>query len=152
MTAFIASAAFVYDRGIRRNGGFQRFGEIRLDDDDNLQLVEENNTDRVVNKIVMAGVYAFSFLTSVKRKVSAFLRRRVLGVRGENSDAVTSFFNDRIVDNDDDSLFRYADEEDDAREIDSFLENGAENDIGAADDDELNAEDELDDENPHGSA
>ena len=151
LTAFIASAAFVYDRGIRRNGGFQRFGEIRLDDDDNLQLVEENNTDRVVNKIVMAGVYAFSFLTSVKRKVSAFLRRRVLGVRGENSDAVTSFFNDRIVDNDDDSLFRYADEEDDAREIDSFLENGAENDIGAADDDELNAEDELDDENPHGS-
>ncbi len=152
LAAFIASAGFVYDRGIRRNGGFQRFGEIRLDDDDNLQLVEENNTDRVVNKIVMAGVYAFSFLTTVRRKVSAFLRRRVLGVRGENTDAVTSFFNDRIVDNDDDSLFRYADEEDDAREIDSFLDNGAENDIGGVDEDDLNAEDELNDENPHSSA
>ncbi|VEU19576.1 DEKNAAC100867 [Brettanomyces naardenensis] len=135
LVAFLAMAAFVYDKGIRRNGGFQRFGEIRLDDDDNLHLVEENSTDKIVNKIVMAGVYAFSFGTVIVRQISAFFRRGVLGVRGENVTSASSFFNDRIVDNDEDSLFRYADDEDDAREIDSFLDHGVENDV---EDDEEN--------------
>ncbi|QPG76801.1 hypothetical protein FOA43_004195 [Brettanomyces nanus] len=143
LLAFLVSVAFVYDKGIRRNGGFQRFGEIRLDDDDNLHLVEENATDRVVNKIVRGGIYTFSFLTSTARKISTFFKRGVLGVRGENAGTISSLFNDRIVDNDEDSLFRYADEDDDAREIDSFLEHGLENDVGGDDQNYTDTPDDL---------
>lgn len=141
LVAFIASAAFVYDRGIRRNGGFQRFGEIRLDDDDNLHLVEENNTDRVVNKIVMAGVYTVSFVTAAIHKLGTFFNRR-FGHRNEPN-SVSSMFNDRIVDNDEDSLFRYADDDDDAREIDSFLDNGIENSVASGE--EENEDDSTED-------
>jgi hypothetical protein len=47
---------FVYDRGIRRNGGFKRFGQIRLDGDETFQPVEENLVDVVINKIVKGGI------------------------------------------------------------------------------------------------
>lgn len=48
----------MYDRGIRRNGGFARF-EIRLGDD---QLIEENTTDKVVNTIIRFGVASFEVM------------------------------------------------------------------------------------------
>lgn len=51
---FVFVTWFVYDRGIRRNGGFARFGEIRLGEDDD--LIENNTTDKVVNTIVRGGV------------------------------------------------------------------------------------------------
>lgn len=56
IAAFLFASWFVYDRGIRRNGGFQRLGQIRLDDDDDFQPIEENAVDVVVNKIVKGGV------------------------------------------------------------------------------------------------
>ncbi|CAI4885912.1 AFH_G0028270.mRNA.1.CDS.1 [Saccharomyces cerevisiae] len=60
-------AWFVYDRGIRRNGGFSRFEEIRLGDDG---LIENNRTDRVVNIIVRLGL-CISLITK-----SAFQRAK----------------------------------------------------------------------------
>lgn len=57
---FLFSAWFVYERGIRRNGGFKRLGQIRLDledDDGGFHPIEENNVDIVVNKIVSGGIF-----------------------------------------------------------------------------------------------
>ncbi|CAD6629832.1 CEI_1a_G0027530.mRNA.1.CDS.1 [Saccharomyces cerevisiae] len=61
------AAWLVYDRGIRRNGGFSRFEEIRLGDDG---LIENNRTDRVVNIIVRLGL-CISLITK-----SAFQRAK----------------------------------------------------------------------------
>nr|CAI6770505.1 CMF_HP1_G0049150.mRNA.1.CDS.1 [Saccharomyces cerevisiae] len=61
------AAWFVYNRGIRRNGGFSRFEEIRLGDDG---LIENNRTDRVVNIIVRLGL-CISLITK-----SAFQRAK----------------------------------------------------------------------------
>ncbi|QID86244.1 signal sequence-binding protein [Saccharomyces pastorianus] len=61
------AAWFVYDRGIRRNGRFSRFEEIRLGDDG---LIENNRTDRVVNIIVRLGL-CISLITK-----SAFQRAK----------------------------------------------------------------------------
>ena len=47
----------MYDRGIRRNGGLKRLGQIRLDaDDDDFQPIENNQLDKVVNTIVRGGI------------------------------------------------------------------------------------------------
>ncbi|CCH43146.1 putative membrane protein [Wickerhamomyces ciferrii] len=51
---FLFAVWFVYEKGIRRNGGFQRFGEIRLGEDDD--LIENDATDKVVNTIVRGGI------------------------------------------------------------------------------------------------
>lgn len=54
IVVFLSAVWFVYEKGIRRNGGFQRFGEIRLGEDDD--LIENNFTDKVVNSIIRGGV------------------------------------------------------------------------------------------------
>jgi hypothetical protein len=54
IVVFVLAVWFVYDKGIRRNGGFARFGEIRLGEDDD--LIERNLTDKVVNSIVRSGI------------------------------------------------------------------------------------------------
>ena len=56
---FFLATWFVYDRGIRRNGGFKQFGQIRLDDDDfDFHPIENNQVDKVVNQIVKGGIFA----------------------------------------------------------------------------------------------
>lgn len=54
IAVFLFAVWFVYEKGIRRNGGFQRFGEIRLGEEDD--LIENNATDKVVNSIIRGGV------------------------------------------------------------------------------------------------
>ncbi|CAK9436874.1 uncharacterized protein LODBEIA_P13960 [Lodderomyces beijingensis] len=62
---FIFATWFVYDRGIRRNGGFQRLGQIRLDeDDDGFHPIENNQVDVVVNRIVKGGVIGAAVLVA----------------------------------------------------------------------------------------
>lgn len=57
LLVFFFATWFVYDRGIRRNGGFKRFGQIRLDlDDDDFHPIENNDVDKIVNKIVKGGI------------------------------------------------------------------------------------------------
>lgn len=83
---------FVYDRGIRRNGGFARFGQIRLDGDDDFQPIEDNQIDVVVNKIVKGGIITvaatYAGIKAVLRldkalllKVTSLLFRNSLGRR-----------------------------------------------------------------------
>ncbi|CAI4037670.1 hypothetical protein SMKI_03G1470 [Saccharomyces mikatae IFO 1815] len=73
---------FVYDRGIRRNGGFARFEEIRLNDDG---LIENNNTDRVVNKIVKAGLFLSSIITFVFQHTKAGIAQVIAKIRARVS-------------------------------------------------------------------
>ncbi|EHN00427.1 Pep1p [Saccharomyces cerevisiae x Saccharomyces kudriavzevii VIN7] len=69
---------FIYNKGIRRNGGFARFGEIRLNDDG---LIENNNTDRVVNNIVRSGLCLFSIITSVYQRTKAGVGKAIWKIR-----------------------------------------------------------------------
>lgn len=83
---FLSSVWFVYDRGIRRNGGFKRLGQIRLDED--IELVEENNTDRAVNAVVRGGIYAvaatYAAAKVIYRLDKALLERVLAMVRGRS--------------------------------------------------------------------
>lgn len=122
LIVFIFAAWFVYDRGIRRNGGFARFGEIRLDDED---LIEENQTDRVVNSIVKSSVIfvsgVFAALQLFKRKSSDTLKRikeKVFNNRGGPS--YSSLMHDQFLDEADDLL---AGHDEDANDLASFIEN-----------------------------
>ncbi|CCE87193.1 Piso0_005736 [Millerozyma farinosa CBS 7064] len=72
---FVLVIWFVYDRGIRRNGGFKRFGQIRLDvDEDDFHPIEDNNLDKVVNKIVKGGVIVAASVFAGIKAVSKFDR------------------------------------------------------------------------------
>lgn len=67
---FLATVLFVYDRGIRRNGGFKRLGQIRLnDDDDDFNPIENDQIDVVVNKIVKGGVYTVAVLIATVKTI-----------------------------------------------------------------------------------
>lgn len=56
----------VYERGIKRNGGFSRFGEIRLSDgSDEDDIIEENISDVIINRIVSFGVVGFYGLSNI---------------------------------------------------------------------------------------
>ncbi|KAG2735071.1 hypothetical protein G9P44_001285 [Scheffersomyces stipitis] len=81
---FCFATWFVYDRGIRRNGGFKRFGQIRLDlDDDEFHPIEDNQVDVVVNRIVRGGIYTVAGLYAVfktLRTVDRMLLDRVASV------------------------------------------------------------------------
>ncbi|KAK6455477.1 vacuolar protein sorting/targeting protein 10 [Scheffersomyces xylosifermentans] len=90
---FLFATWFVYDRGIRRNGGFKRFGQIRLDlDDDDFHPIENNQVDVVVNKIVRGGILVaagtfatFKTVRAIDRmlldKATSFIFRRTPGRR-----------------------------------------------------------------------
>ncbi|CAH2352830.1 vacuolar protein sorting/targeting protein 10 [[Candida] railenensis] len=74
---FLFSVWFVYDRGIRRNGGFKRLGQIRLDLDDDqggFQPIEENTVDMVVNRIVSGGIFVVAGAIAVFKTARKFDR------------------------------------------------------------------------------
>lgn len=86
ISVFFIAVWFVYERGIRRNGGFQRFGEIRLGEDDD--LIENDATDKVVNSIVRGGVtvIAASIATFKMLKVfDNFLINKIKSVFSRNT-------------------------------------------------------------------
>ncbi|ODV78209.1 vacuolar protein sorting/targeting protein 10 [Suhomyces tanzawaensis NRRL Y-17324] len=68
LLVFFFATWFVYDRGIRRNGGFKRFGQIRLDDDE-FQPIENDQIDKVVNKIVKGGIFVVAGLFATVKTV-----------------------------------------------------------------------------------
>ncbi|CUS21194.1 LAQU0S02e08196g1_1 [Lachancea quebecensis] len=127
---FIGAAWFVYERGIKRNGGLSRFGEIRLGDDD---LVEENLTDRVVNSVVKVGVFGFSALAASKQLVQRNavniwqrLKTRIQGGRGGPS--YSSLTHEQLLDEADELL---AGHDEDANDLASFIDSEGDFDIGA---------------------
>lgn len=105
IVVFALALWFVYERGIRRNGGFARFGEIRLGDDD-LDLVENTWSDKVVNKVVTFGVAVFQVLMLVVRLRLLLNSRQWFG--GSRRTYV-------LVPGDDD-LFQFQDESDELME------------------------------------
>lgn len=82
LLVFVLATWFVYDRGIRRNGGFKRLGQIRLDEDD-FQPIENNDVDKVINKIVKGGILAvagtFAVFKTIK-KLDRMLIERITSV------------------------------------------------------------------------
>jgi photosystem II stability/assembly factor-like uncharacterized protein len=84
---FIFVLWFVYDRGIRRNGGFQRFGEIRLGDEND--LIENNKTDVVVNKIVRGGITIIAGIIATYKMIKLADRAVLDSVKGLFSRAFT---------------------------------------------------------------
>ncbi|KAG0660912.1 vacuolar protein sorting/targeting protein PEP1 [Maudiozyma exigua] len=126
---------FIYDRGIRRNGGFSRFGEIRLGEEN--QLIENNETDRMVNMAVRFGLVLFSGLHAgfemAKRGVRG-LSERVSGrMSSRRGPTYSSLMNDQFLDEADDLL---AGHDDDANDLSSFMDQETNFDI----DEESNAD------------
>lgn len=125
--AFAFASWFVYEKGIRRNGGFARFGQIRLDDED-FTRVENNATDKIVNRIVDVGVMAFMGSIALVRfliKARKALHERLSGRRSVGrytSIGSTSAFLDEeedILGSDDEEDDRFIDDQfdDDARSV-----------------------------------
>ncbi|AGO13169.1 AaceriAFR018Cp [[Ashbya] aceris (nom. inval.)] len=110
----------IYDRGIRRNGGFSRFGEIRLGDD---ELIEENGLDRAINKVVKVGAYgvagAFALLLLLKSKVGARLRRFRERVSSRRGPSYSSLISDQFLDDASDLLIGH---DNDANNLNAFLD------------------------------
>ncbi|CCE64234.1 hypothetical protein TPHA_0H00230 [Tetrapisispora phaffii CBS 4417] len=108
----------IYDRGIRRNGGFSRFGEIRLGD----TLIEDNEFDRVVNSVVRSGFIASTSLYSGFEKVKYFIKNHIDRLRSRSSDrrgpSYTTLFNDQFLDDADDLLEGH---DEDANDLNSLL-------------------------------
>ncbi|BAO38498.1 vacuolar protein sorting/targeting protein PEP1 [Kluyveromyces marxianus DMKU3-1042] len=132
---------FIYYRGIKRNGGFSRFGEIRLGDDD---LIEENNTDRFVNSVVRNGVFLFSSVYSglqyLGHETGNFFKRSLGRFGNRSAPSYQSLLHDQFIDDADDLLVGH---DEDADDLASFIENDDNFDIGNDDDDEIDMSSET---------
>ncbi|CCH58669.1 hypothetical protein TBLA_0A08800 [Henningerozyma blattae CBS 6284] len=124
---FLACAWFLYDRGIRRNGGFARFGEIRLGDDD---LIENNETDKVVNTIIrsiFSGLSKFgSGYKILKRTASESILRIRERMAGRRAPTYSSLLHDQFLDDADDLLVGH---DEDANDLENFLNDDGNFDI-----------------------
>ncbi|CAH6720525.1 vacuolar protein sorting/targeting protein 10 [[Candida] jaroonii] len=75
LAVFLFATWFVYDRGIRRNGGFKQFGQIRLDGDENdfdFDPIENNQVDKVVNNIVKGGIFTVAAVIATVKTLRKF--------------------------------------------------------------------------------
>lgn len=83
---FVGATWFVYDRGIRRNGGFQKLGQIRLDEEDDFSPIEENTVDVVVNRVVRSGIIVvagtIAVLKTIRKFDRAFMERLTSSIFG----------------------------------------------------------------------
>lgn len=118
---FLVATWFVYDRGIKRNGGISRFGEIRLGDED---LVEENWTDKVVNTVVRVGVAGFSGLVAVKQLsqrnfTNSWRTLKTRFQRSRDGPSYSSLTHDQFLDEADELL---AGHDEDANDLTSFID------------------------------
>lgn len=122
----------VYDRGIRRNGGFARFGEIRLGDDD---LIENSETDRMVNTILRSLFSGSSALYSTYRSGKRMVSEGVFRIRermaGRRVPTYSSLLHDQFLDDADDLL---AGHDEDASDLENFLNNNGDFSIDGDDD------------------
>lgn len=117
---FVLVAWFVYERGIRRNGGFARFGEIRLNDN---ELIENNGTDKVVNGIIKSGLMAASGIFTgyqlIKRSIGNSVSKIGERMRGRRGPSYSSLVHDQFLDEADDLL---AGHDADASDLGNFME------------------------------
>ena len=119
----------VYDRGIRRNGGFARFGEIRLGDEE--QLVENNLLDKVVNNVIKGGLTVISGIYIATQLVKKFFRYSVSSVStrftSRRGPSYSSLINDQFLDETDNLL---AGHDEDADDLASFIDHDSNFNIG----------------------
>lgn len=135
---------FVYDRGIRRNGGFSRFGEIRLNDEDD--LVEDTLSDAIVNRIVMLGVASFHGLSSLwfyAKKPLVSLKNKVTGFTGisrisQNGPRYSSLIQDQFMNDADDLLSGHDEDADDLATLNSSDINFDINDVANTSEEDTN--------------
>lgn len=125
----------VYDRGIRRNGGFARFGEIRLGDEE--QLVENNLVDKMINAVVRGGLTVISGIYAGAQLVKRFftylgssVNNRFTSRRGPS---YSSLIHDQLLDEADDLL---AERNEDADDLASFIDHDSNFDIDISDNDD----------------
>lgn len=123
VTTFILSLVIIYDRGIRRKGGFRRLGEIRLDRDDNLIIGEERSYDFIIDKIVSFGVISYYLMNKGLRFILNIFNRISHRYNTSDNDGYDEFSNDVTDDNnnyqDNNSIFDSSDGQyiDDAEEL-----------------------------------
>ncbi|RLV93967.1 Vacuolar protein sorting/targeting protein 10 [Spathaspora sp. JA1] len=65
IVVFFLVVWFVYDRVIRRNGGFKRFGQIQLGDNGDGFVPENNKADAIVNSTVKGVIFITGTITLV---------------------------------------------------------------------------------------
>lgn len=132
--AFIIFGYIVYDRGIRRNGGFARFGEIRLGDEE--ELIENNLMDKLINSVVKGGLFATSGIYAgiqvAKRFFSGSFRTMSSRLSSRRGPSYSTLINDQFLDDADDLL---AGHDEDADDLASFINQDSDFDI---DDGDLN--------------
>ena len=100
---------FVYDRGIRRNGGFKQFGQIRLDEDEfDFHPIENNQVDKAVNSVVKGGIFvAAALIASVKtlRKFDKVIFDRVTSLLFRGRTGRRNYVNVPNLDEEEEELF-----------------------------------------------
>lgn len=125
---FVIVGVVVYDRGIRRNGGFARFGEIRLGEEG--ELVENNKFDKVINEIVKGGVILVGGIISISQLSTRGIGNVFAKIRGRFSKrrgpSYSSLMHDQFIDEADDLL---AGHDDDADDLASFMDHESNFDI-----------------------
>ncbi|KAL6931197.1 related to Vacuolar protein sorting/targeting protein 10 [Hanseniaspora guilliermondii] len=150
LALMIATLWILYDRGIKRNGGFSRFGEIRLSDDhEDDGIIEENFADVIINRIVSVGVIGFFGLSNIYRKISkptANIFRKAANVFGIRRQG---FRNPEYFSVPTDNAYNTF--EDDSMDDDLLFGNDADaNDLSALNDEDINFDvDEVDSFTPY---
>lgn len=149
LAAFLFASWFVYARGIRRNGGFGRLGQIRLDDDDSFQPIEDNAVDVVVNRIVKGGIVVVAgtvaTLKTIRKVDKAMFERLSLALFGRRPGRRNYV---RVPD-DEDELFgnfedNYEDELENAEDVNFDVETDPEEFNEYADEPPVEGEEETD--------
>lgn len=132
---FIACIIFgyiVYDRGIRRNGGFARFGEIRLGDEE--ELIENNMLDKIINSVVKGGLVTISGIYAgfqvAKKFFSGSFRNMSNRFSSRRGPSYSTLINDQFLDDADDLL---AGHDEDADDLASFINHDSDFDIDDGD-------------------
>lgn len=150
LVLMIVTLWVVYDRGIKRNGGFSRFGEIRLSDDhEDDGIIEENLADVIINRIVSVGVIGFFGLSNIYSKIrkptSNIFKKaaNVFGIRRQGF-RNPEYFSVPTENN-------YNTFEDDSMDDDLLFGNDADaNDLSALNDEDMNFDvDEVDSFTPY---
>ncbi|EGV62208.1 Oligoxyloglucan reducing end-specific cellobiohydrolase [Yamadazyma tenuis ATCC 10573] len=145
LAVFIFATWFVYDRGIRRNGGFKQLGQIRLDDDElDFHPIENNSVDKAVNSVVRGGIFAVAVVIATfktLRKVDKAIFERVVSQVFGGGAGRRNYVSVPDIDNDEEELFgNFRDNYDDE------LEHGDTEDFHQQFSDNLNEDNGFDNE------
>ncbi|ODV81827.1 Oligoxyloglucan reducing end-specific cellobiohydrolase [Suhomyces tanzawaensis NRRL Y-17324] len=104
---FIFVTWFVYDRGVRRKGGFTRLSEIRIGEED-VQPIENDRIDKITSKIVKYGIAIIvdsSAATSAIRSINGSSFRKLISAIFTRSPSGRNFVAVPDLNQEEDRLF-----------------------------------------------